>query len=244
MHDVILRYFGCLGRAQPLRHALADAEVPFEDVRASVAEWSKRKSDPAFGGPFGGLPTLTFGGALVAETLPIATFLGRRLGHYDGLDDAKAASIEAITSNCYIEVLLRAGELIWADLMYPGADLGRAYPGLLGRMLEKLGAQEACSPDAGWLVGDKPTMADFFVGESVEVVRYLLGRAREDALRARFPRLTSLEDRIQSRPAIARLAPRRCATFTARPDEPAIVERVRAQDLSSAGFAVGPPHAS
>jgi hypothetical protein len=135
MNDVVLRYFQCLGRAQPLRHALIDAGVAFEDVRVPMAEWSQHKADPTFAGPFGGLPTLGFGGATVAETLPIASFLGRRLGHYDGLEDAAIARIEAISSNCYIEIMLRCGELLWADYIYPGTDIRSAFPGLAGRML-------------------------------------------------------------------------------------------------------------
>ena len=135
--------------------------------------------------------------------------------------------------------MLRAGELIYADFIYPGADLASSLPALLGRMLEKLGAVEAHSPEAGWLGGERPVMADFFAGESFEVLRYVLGPAREEALRARMPRLWALADRLRSRPALARAWESRPAQFTSRPDEPAVVERFRAMDLSSAGFAVG-----
>src|SRR5687768_17094986 len=103
MNDVVLRYFECLGRAQPLRHALIDAGVAFDDVHVSMSDWSQHKADPAFAGPFGGLPTLSSGGAVVAAALPIASCLGRRLGQYDGLEDAAIARLEAISSNCYLE---------------------------------------------------------------------------------------------------------------------------------------------
>jgi glutathione S-transferase len=176
----------------------------------------------------------------VAETLPIASFLARRLGHYDGLEDAAIAHLEAISSNCYIEIMLRSGELIWADYMYPGADIGGALLGFTGRMLEKIGGVEALSPEAGWFGGARPVMADFFASESVEVLRYILGPARDKALRARLPRLSALADSVRSRPAIARALESRPAQFTARPDEPAVVERFRAVDLSSAGFPSAP----
>lgn len=240
MNNVILRYFDCLGRAQPLRHALIDAGVLFDDVRVPLAEWPQHKADPAFAGPFGGLPTLSSGGAVVAETLPIASLLGRRLGHYDGLEDAAIARLEAISSNCYIEIMLRSGELIWADYMYPGADIGGALPGLVGRMLEKIGGVEALSPEDGWLGGARPVMADFFAGESVEVLRYMLGPAYEEALGARLPRLSALAARVRSRPAIARACESRPAQFTSRPDEAEIVGRFRAADLSSAGITRAP----
>lgn len=234
MKDIVLRYFQCLGRAQPLRHALIDAGVAFDDVRVALAEWSRHKGEPAFAGPFGGLPTLTFEGVLVAETLPIASFLARRLGHYDGLDDGAIARLEAIASNCYLEIMLRSGELILADYLYPGVDIGGALPGLVGRMLEKIGGMEALSPETGWFGGARPVMADFFAGESVEVLRYLLGPACDEALRARLPHLWALAARVRSRPAIVRAGESRPAQFTSRPDEAAIVDRFRAAQLLSA----------
>jgi glutathione S-transferase len=236
MNDVILRYFDCLGRAQPLRHALIDAGVAFDDVRVPQAEWPQHKADKTFAGPFGGLPTLSFGGATVAETLPVASFLARRLGHYDGLEDAAIARLEAISSNCYIEIMLRSGELIYADYMYPGADVGGALPGHMGRMLEKIGGVEALSPEGGWFGGARPVMADFFAGEAVEVLRYMLGPAREEALLSRLPRLSALATRVRSRPALAGAWQSRPARFTSRPDEAEVVERLRAADLSSVGF--------
>jgi len=53
----------------------------------SLAEWPSHKGDATFAGPYGGLPTLTWDGLLVAETLPIASFVARRLGHHRNLGD-------------------------------------------------------------------------------------------------------------------------------------------------------------
>jgi glutathione S-transferase len=227
---VVLRYFDVLGRAQALRHALADAAVPFEDLRISLSQWPQHKEDPDFAGPYGGLPTLSWGPVIVAETLPIAFFLARRLGHYEGLDDAEIARLEGICSNCYVEVTLRLGELLWADLLYPGVDLASAFPFHLGRMLDKLGRLDAHVPEMGWLGGERPGMADFFAAEAVEAQRYLLGPAREEALQMRLPRLTALAQRVQSRPALAGAWKNRPQQFTARADEIATVERLRALD--------------
>lgn len=233
---VVLRYFPLVGRAQPLRHALADAAVAFDDVRVPLAQWPQHKEDPDFAGPYGGLPTLTWGPVTLAETLPIASFLARRLGHYEGLDDAAIAHLEGICSSCYVEVTLRIGELIWADLIYPGADLASSVPGQLARMLDKLVRLDRRTPEAGWLGGEKPGMADFYAAEAVETYRYIVGPQREQALRTRLPRLTALAQRVAARPAIASAWTQRPAQFTARPDEMAIVERLRALDLSPAGL--------
>lgn len=231
MTAVVLRYFPLIGRAQPLRHALADAAVSFDDLRIPLSEWPQHKEDPDFAGPYGGLPTLSWGPVTVAETLPIAFFLARRLGHYEGLDDAAIARLEGICSNCYVEVTLRVGELVYADLLYPGVDLASGFPFHLGRMLDKLGRLDARVPEAGWFGGERPGMADFYAAEAVEAQRYLLGPAREAALRTRLPRLTALAQRVQARPAIASAWKDRPQQFTGRPDEMAIVERLRALDL-------------
>lgn len=233
---VILRYFSIVGRAQPLRHALADAAVAFEDVQLSLAQWPQHKEDPSFAGPYGGLPTLSWGSVTVSETLPIATFLARRLGDYDGLDDAGMARLEGVCSNCYIEVALRIGELIWADVLYPGGDLAGAFSLHLARMLDKLTRLDRQTPEAGWLGGSKPAMADFFAAEAVEALRYLLGPARDEGLDSRLPRLAVLARRVRARPAIARAWESRPEQFTARPDEAAVIERLRALDLSAAAL--------
>lgn len=233
---VVLRYFPIVGRAQPLRHALADAAVVFEDVQVSLAQWSQHKEEPSFAGPYCGLPTLSWGPMMVSETLPIANFLARRLGDYDGLDDERMAHLEAVCSNCYVEVTLRIGEILYADVLYPGGDLASAFPLLLGRMLDKLARLDRQIPEAGWLGGHKPVMADFFAAEAVEAMRYLLGPAREEGLCSRLPRLAALAQRIRARPAVARAWESRPEQFTSRPDEAAVAERLRALDLSPAAL--------
>jgi glutathione S-transferase len=236
MQSVVLRYFPALGRAQPLRHALADADVPFEDVRVPVAHWPQLRTDAAAAGPFRGLPTLQWGDATIAETLPIATFLGRRLGQYDGLDDVAIARLEAIASHCYLEVQLRIGDLIWADLSYPGVDLGRAAPRQVGRLFDKLDRLDVRIPERGWIGGERPVVADFFAAEALEITRYMVGASREDALRARWPRLAGHAERIRERPAIARAWERRPATFSTRADELHAVARLRALDYGALGL--------
>jgi len=131
-------------------------------------------------------------------------------------------------------VTLRIGEIVWADLLYPGVDLASAFPRHLARMLEKLGRLDRQIPGAGWLGGEKPGMADFFAAEAVEAQRYVLGPAREHLLHTRLPRLAALAQRVKERPALAGAWKSRPEQFTARPDELALVERLRALDLSAA----------
>jgi glutathione S-transferase len=230
---VVLRYFDAQGRAQSLRHALADAEIPFEDIRVQTADWASHKNDPDFAGSFGSLPTLSWDGAVIAETLPIASFLARRLGHYSGIDDARVAVLEGVSSCCYLEVGQRVGELLWADVLYPGADRTKALPRLLVRMLDKLSRVEALLPRDRWLGGEKPTVADFFAAEAAEVMQYILGPDRLAPLRSRLPLLFAHAERIRMRPAILRAWGRRPPNFTASPTEQSAVERLRSLDLSA-----------
>jgi glutathione S-transferase len=187
--------------------------------------WAANRDDPAFGGPYRGLPTLTCDGETIAEGLPIASFLARRLGHYEGLSDLAVARAEGICSAVYLDVMIRAAEIIWGDVLYPGVDLAVAAPRHARRMLGKLERLEATLPD-GFLGGPRPVMADFFAAEGLETMIHVLDPSRAEALASRLPRLATLAGRIRERPAIARL--HRPDRFTGRPDEAAVLERMRA----------------
>jgi glutathione S-transferase len=230
---IILHYFPVCGRAQPLRHALLDAGVEFEDRRIPLQDWPAHREDPGVAGPYRGLPTLRWGDALIAETLPVASYLAHRLGHYDGLDAAARARLEAVCSCCYVEVTMIAGHVLWADLVWPGVDLEKAWSIHLGRMLGRLASLDEDVPDAGFFGGARPVMADFYADEAYATWCYMLGPEREPALRERLPRLAALHDRVGARPRLAGIRRDRPARFTGRPDEDAIVERMRALDLSS-----------
>jgi hypothetical protein len=99
-------------------------------------------------------------------------------------------------------------------------------------MLEKLARIEAMAQEgagAGWLLPrrERPSCADFFMGEAMEALRYVLGEAREPAVRARLPRLSALADRLRHLPALAPAWSTRPATFTAARAEGEILEQLR-----------------
>lgn len=230
---ITLRYFPVLGRAQALRAALADAGVAFDDHHVSLAEWAERAADPAFGGPHRGLPTLSWGEATIGEALPIAGFLSRRLGEYEGCSDVEIARREAISSSCYLELLLRLGELIWAAAAYPGSDPRHAVGIYAPRMLQKLGAVEA-QLAGDWLCGARPGLADFFAREALAALRLLLGPERDARLRARLPRLFAHSAALALRPSLQRSP--RPASFTSYPDEAALLARLASADLGALGL--------
>jgi glutathione S-transferase len=232
---VALRYFPVLGRAQAIRHALWDAGVDFDDWRVTIADWPEHRETRAIAGPHRSLPTLTWDAALVSETLPIASFVARRLGQCDSLDDEAVAAREAICSACYLDVVARLADVIRADVTY-GGDLRRSLAAVAPRTLQKLGFVDRQIPESGWIGGDQPVVADFFATEAFEVVRYVLGPARDSLLGERFPRLDARARSMRSRPKLATAWRDRPQRFTARPDEDVVIAQLRAVDLSSAGL--------
>jgi len=233
---IVLRYFPVTGRAQALRHALTASGRSFEDLRLPLPEWSVRRTDPRFAGALRALPTLTWDDSLVSETLPIASFLAKRLGHYEGLDDASVALREAIVSSTYIDVTLRLIEVIRADAYHPGADPARSLVVALPRVLQKFELVDASVPEATYLGGERLTMPDFVVAEAFEALRYVLGPDRDARLAERLPRSASLAASLRNRPELTRAWESRPERFTARPDEDVVIGRLRSTDLSPLGF--------
>jgi glutathione S-transferase len=226
---VSIRYFEAQGRAQALRHALADSGEKFEDIRVAMSDWPKHKEDAGFAGWFASLPTLTWGDDTIAETIPIASYVAKRLGHYDGLSAREIARLEAVVSSIYIDVQLRFTDLLYADVAYPGADVAAAVPRTINRAIDKLARIAELLRPSGWLSGERPTVADFFFAEGTELV---LRFTSEEVLGAKAPRALEHATRIRARPAIAREWRRRPSNFTARPDERSVLERIRAVPLA------------
>jgi glutathione S-transferase len=224
---VTLRYFQCRGRAQPIRHALHSAGVDFDDIQVSLGEWPSHREDPSFAGAYLGLPTLTWDDVTVAETLPIASYVAKRLGEYSGLSDAEIARREAICSNAYIELCIRVGELVWSSAIHdtaPAKVLGVFVP----RMLSKLEGIERQLVGSDWLCGNAPGVADWFATEGYDAMRDLVGPARYAALGRRLPNLDAHWSRLAER----RGALERPDAFTSRPDEAAALAEIRSAEVA------------
>jgi len=87
-----LTYFDApVSRGEECRLALHVAGVPFDDERLPQAEWATRKPTT----PFGGLPTLTVDGKVLAQSNAILALIGRRHGLLP-TNDWEAAQHEAM----------------------------------------------------------------------------------------------------------------------------------------------------
>ena len=119
---IVLRYFDCLGRAQPLRNALVDAGVAFDDERITIGPSWRTVKEQAEGGPFGSLPVLEWGDDCVAQALPIAGYVARRLGQYDGLDAMAIAHLEMVASAAYLDVIAELVMMLWVPSAVPDTE--------------------------------------------------------------------------------------------------------------------------
>ena len=235
MPAITLRYFPVRGRAEPLRGALRAAGVAFHDLRVRPQDWPSHKLERDFAGPFDALPTLTWGSVMVAETLPIASFLFSKLGHDKRLDAGRIALLDGVCSAAYTDIFLPMGELIWSDVLVPGVDPQDALRGRLPLLLAKLAALDRVigGEAAGYFGGKSPTIADFFLYEVLDVVRYVLNNEEREALVARLPGLHAHREALAHHPAMGP-GTNRPQAYTGRPDEGEAVGALRALDLSAA----------
>ena len=221
--SVELRYFPVLGRAQPLRDALYDAGIEFHDVFVSLDQWPGERRNTLLAG----LPILRWGQDTVAETLAIANYLSRQLGHYVDRTPASIARLEAICSFVYLEVILRLGDILWSDVVFEGTTPETMAARLMPRMLSKLTFLESLVETKPFFGDKKPVLADFFVCEGIEALHFAFG-ARA-AFEEQLPNLHALRACIVNRPRLD--ASKRPIALTARPDEDAIVQRLRGLPL-------------
>jgi len=227
---VLLRYFDCLGRAQPIRNALVDAGVAFEDQRITVSDSWRTLKEQAEGGPFGSLPVLEWGDDHVAQALPIAGYVARRLGQYEGLDAIGIARLEMVASAAYLDVIVELAMMIWVPMTVPDAEAGMRFSNHEARILHKLDRFDRmlASRDGPFFGGLRPAVADFFVVEALDMTRAVLGE-RLDATLLRASRLPDMRERLARGDAIARYVGegKRPTRFTGSPNEAESLARIR-----------------
>jgi glutathione S-transferase len=227
---IVLRYFDCRGRAQPLRDALADAELPFVDERIPIgSEWRELKETEA-GGPFGCLPVLEWGDDVVSQTLPLASYLARRLGHYDGLDAMQVARLEMVSSSALLDIVFEGALMLWfASRAGPEGEEAtfQLHEARIAHKLERLERLLAREP-ATYFGGQSPAIADFFVFEALDMTRLLFGERLERHLET-WPRLAEASRALLARPAFARYLADvgRPDRLTGSPNEHDMRERLR-----------------
>ncbi len=206
----MLRYFDCRGRGEALRLALIDSAVAFTDERVPIDDlgvFQKAKHDPRVGGPFAALPVLQWDGYVLAQTLPIASYLSDRLGHQRRAGSPEGrAFLDMITSAAHLDMQSPYGPLFWAPADQPQEQLLAAARMLFNGLGAKLAQLETLLDnsrgDGAFFGGAEPVMADYFVHESLRRGAVVFGEAFEARLDGN-PKLAGLRRAMGSRPAIA-----------------------------------------
>jgi glutathione S-transferase len=228
---ITLRYFDARARAQFLRHYFRVRKVSFTDDRvalaADFAPWRALRDDRSRTGPFHKLPVLHWGDRLIAETLMIAAFVHEASGDAGALSDDDNLRHGMLTSSLYQDAMTPLSQLLWAELLYPGADVGAIAKRTLERLESHYRAIEQTLGEWRWL--DKARnrrvmLADCLLWEALNVAQQVFGPRL--AL-GELPMLARFYDDFPGRAVCeAGLAEKPCP-ITARPDEAAAIAKIQ-----------------
>jgi glutathione S-transferase len=230
-HAITLRYFAARGRAQFLRYYLRARGVPFTDERvplsADFSAWAAMRDDRSRAGPFHKLPVLVFDGRLIAETLPIAAFLHTTLGDEATLSADDRVQHEMLLSSLYMDVTTQIGTLLWAELLFPGADLRAVAKRTLEQLRQRLAAIERTLGEWQWLerARSRPVMiADCLLWEALDIAKHLFG-AR---LKLPSPTLARCHEDFAARAVCETLKREHPSPITGRPGEADVIPKIQA----------------
>jgi glutathione S-transferase len=227
---ITLRYFDARGRAQFLRYYFRVRKVTFTDDRVPLAPdfapWKAVRDDRSRTGPFHKLPVLHWGDRLIAETLMIAAFVHEASGDAGALSDDDNLRHGMLTSSLYQDVMLPIGQLLWAELMSPGVDIGAVAKRTLERLELHLRALDQSLGEWRWI--DKARnrrimLVDCLLWEELHVAQQVFGPRLS---LAQTPMLARFYDDFPARPTCeAALAEKPCP-ITARPEEAAAIAKI------------------
>ncbi|GIL71693.1 hypothetical protein Vretimale_865 [Volvox reticuliferus] len=212
----VLQYFPCRGRAEPIRLVLSYMKQPwFETPPASVRDIYLIMHKEFDGYPFRQLPRFIdeiHGDVDLVQSHAILRHLGRKYDMY-GKDIIQAGRIDMVL-DAVSELRVKIRALVVERQMEDSAvqqylstvmateeelKVSRMQgPGLAS--LEYLLARRRFS-DAGWVVGEGPSVADFAVFDLVDL--HLVQGQLAKPLRNRFPALEAHHTRVAELPGVA-----------------------------------------
>jgi glutathione S-transferase len=227
---ITLRYFDARGRAQFLRQYFRVRNVKYTDERlplaADFAPWRAIRDDRSRTGPFHKLPVLHWGDRLIAETLMIAAFVHEVSGDAGALSDDDNLRHGMLTSSLSQDVSTPIAMLLWADSLYPGADVGVIAKRTLDRIQLHCRALDQTLGEWRWI--DKARnrrvmLVDCVLWEALNVAHTVFGPSFS---LAELPMLTRFYQEFPGRPACEELLAEKPCPITARPEEAAAIARI------------------
>lgn len=228
---ITLRYFDARGRAQFLRYYFKARKVTFTDERvalsADFAPWRAMRDDRSRTGPFQKLPVLSWGDRFIAETLMIAAFVHEATGDAGTLSDDDNLRHGMLTSSLCHDVMTPVAVLLWAELQFPGADLGAVAKRTLERLEQHCRALDQTLGEWRWI--DKARnrrimLADCLLWEELNVAQHVFGPRFSLAA---TPMLARFYEEFPARPTCEAVLGQQPCPITARPEEPAAIAKIQ-----------------
>ncbi|KAI6209823.1 hypothetical protein M3Y96_00262100 [Aphelenchoides besseyi] len=158
-----LSYFPARNQAEAIRLALHYANVPFEDFRIPFDQWST-KYKPTM--PYGTVPVLQIGDKQLGETTTILRYVGRHygLGGESACQEAKVDELLQVHASEYAQI---RDWLLAKTKLQPGNE-NELYKTALRPVTEKyfkIYVQRLQQNGTGYLVGKRPSVADFYLAD-------------------------------------------------------------------------------
>jgi glutathione S-transferase len=177
------------------------------------------RDDRSRTGPFQKLPVLHWGDRLIGETLMIAAFVHEASGDAGSLNDEDNMRHGLLTSSLYTDMLTPLGMLLWAEIMYPGADLAPSAKRTLDRLKGHCHALEQSFADWRWLDklrNRRVMLVDCLLWEELDTARVVFGSHWS---LAGTPTLARFYDDFPARGTFEAVLAERPCPITARPGE-------------------------
>lgn len=153
-HTIKLTYFKAPGRAAPIRHALAIAGVPFEDIHVDFADLPSLQQSGSL--PFRSLPIMTVDGKTFAESSAMLRFAGKLGGLYP------TDAVEAMQVDMVVDALEPIVTAIFSDKSEEARKKVQeeTFPRYFGAVDKMYAETEGKGP---YLLGETLTIADLKV---------------------------------------------------------------------------------
>ena len=224
---VVLRYFDCQARGEPLRIMLVDSGIDFVDDRVGGTFEDKKKvlQDPNRGGPFKSLPILHWDSFMTPGCEAIASYLGHKLGYVaDGSLESKALS--AALCACGLEDIIKPSfEFLCLGGFSTAKTIEEDFAACFSNLRRRIEPLEQFLGKQTFFLGDELCPGDFFVYTACEFARKIFG----EKLLEGCDQLKNFLQRMSERPHIqqylksGRQSPLLCGSI--REDE--VVQKTR-----------------
>jgi len=196
----VLNYFPVAGRAEAARLMFKVAGVDFTDNMISYTDWPNVKSDTKRF-PLNQMPTLEVDGKVICQSAGIYRYIANELGQY-GESNLEKADIDQICETLR-DILPKFTKVIFYDKDLTDEEKDKKCVAMLEDDETKKALNfifsflKANNEGKGFLVGNKISLADFFV-HSVDSVFVRFKPAYKDD----YPEAKGLIDRINAIEAV------------------------------------------